>query len=471
MAMFKNHRLARDWRTSALQSGIEVIPVGVSRVRAFVVRVSQSNRDIGLVRALGPWGLAASIINIVVGAGIFAVPGALAACIGPYAPLAFLVCAVAVGSVAICFAEGGSRVPTSGGAYGYIEAAFGPLTGYVAGTLLWSGDALACGGVAAALADVAVSILPPPFMAPARAAVIIGVIGGIALVNIGGVARGSQLINAATTLKLIPFVIFLIAGAGAIHTANFLQTVQPSTQGLGRAVILALFAFTGMETPLSASGEVEQPARTIPRALAMAMLSVTLLYIAIQVVAQGILGSSLAHSTTPLADAMGRISPALRLLMLAGAALSMFGWIGSDILGSPRILFAFARDGLLPRALGRVHARSHAPHIAILLYAALAIALALTGTFAELAVLSALASAPLYIAGCAAAWRLARRGVAQAGAPLNFRWLGAAMVTGITGMLVLIALASRAEIFGLLAVVGASGLIYLRLSRSALARL
>src|SRR6185503_15607918 len=106
-------------------------------------------------------------------------------------------------------------------------------------------------------------------------------------------------------------------------------------------------------------------------------------------------------------------------------------------------------------------------HIAILVYATLAIGLALTGTFAELAVLAALASAALYIAACAAAWTLARRGVAIAGAPLNFRWLGAAAVTGITSMLFLIALASRAEILGLLAVLGASSLIYLRLSRNA----
>jgi basic amino acid/polyamine antiporter, APA family len=423
--------------------------------------VSESQRDAGLLRAVGKWGLAASVVNIVVGAGIFAVPGALAASIGPYAPVAFLVCALAIGSVAICFAEGGSRIPTSGGAYGYIEAAFGPLAGYVAGTLLYLADALACGGVSAALANVAVSVVPPRFAAPVHAVVIVGVIGGIALVNIGGVARGARLVNASTMVKLIPLAIFVIAGAGAIHRANFVQTVAPSTAGLGRALILSLFAFTGMETPLSASGEVENPARNIPRGLAMGMAAVTLLYIAIQVIAQGILGPALAHSTVPLADAMARISPALRALMLAGAALSMFGWISCDVLGTPRVLFAFARDGLLPRALGRVHPRTHAPHVAILCYAVLAIGLALTGTFAELAVLSTLATAALYIGGCAAAWRLARRGVAMAGPPLSFRWLGAAMLTGIGSMLVLIALASRAEVMGLVGVVIISGLVYL----------
>ncbi len=429
--------------------------------------LSESPRDSGLVRAVGPWGLSASIVNIVVGAGIFAVPGALAASIGPWAALAFLVCAVAVGSVAICFAEGGSRVPTSGGPYGYIAAAFGPLVGYVAGTLLWFSDVLACGGIAAAFADVCVSVLPPPLRGTAHAVIIVVVIGGIALVNIRGVAHGARLVNAATALKLVPLAIFVVAGASAVHTANFAQTVEPSSLGLGRAMILAIFAFTGMECSLCASGEVTEPSRTIPRALAVAMLSVTLLYVAIQVIAQGILGSSLARSTVPLADAMARISPTLRLVMLSGAALSMFGWLGSDILGSPRMLFAFARDGLLPRALGRVHPRTHAPHIAIAAYATLAIVLALTGTFAELAILATLSVAPLYIAGCAAAWRLSRRGVALAGAPLGFRWLAAAAVTGITSMLAMIALAARAEILGISAVVVVIVVVYMLLARRA----
>jgi amino acid transporter len=151
--------------------------------------------------------------------------------------------------------------------------------------------------------------------------------------------------------------------------------------------------------------------------------------------------------------------------MIGGAALSMFGYIGSDLLGSPRILFAFARDGSLPRALGQLHPRTHTPHIAILCYAALAIAFALTGTFAELAVLATLATAPLYILGCASAWKLARRGVALAGPPLNFRWLGAAMGTGISSMLILIALASRSEIVGLFALIGVCLVTYEVLAR------
>jgi amino acid transporter len=315
--------------------------------------------------------------------------------------------------------------------------------------------------VTGALADLVASLAPPTVAGTVRAVVIIGVVGFVALVNIGGVAKGARLVGATTTLKLVPLAVFVVVGACAIHGPNFSQTVQPDAQSLGRALTLAVFALIGMETPLCASGEVVEPNRTIPRALIIAMVSTTILYVVIQVIAQGILGPSLATSKAPLADAMAHVHPLLSALMLAGTALSMFGWVSSDLLGSPRQLFAFARDGLLPRVLGRLHPRSQVPHVAILCYATIAVVLALTGTFSELVVLSTLAMAGLYSAGCAAAWLLARRGVALAGTPLSFRFLGVATVLGIGSMLTLIVLGSRQEILGLIALVALSALVYL----------
>lgn len=425
----------------------------------------ENQRDLGLVRAVSAWGLAASIMNMVVGAGIFAVPAALAAAMGPYAAVAFLLCAVAIGAIGICFAEGGSRIPTSGGAYGYIEAAFGPLTGYVAGTLLSFGNVLSSAGLAAAIADVVAGLLPKPFMAAIHVTVVVVVIGTIALVNVRGAIFGAQLTKALAAVKFVPIAIFLVAGAAALHFSNFVQASTPSSPQFGRALILALFAFTGMETPLAASGEVEKPEVTIPRAIAMAMLPLTLLYVVIQLIAQGVLGAALRSSSAPLADAMAGIHPSLRILMLAGAAVSMFGTIGSDILGTPRVLFAFGRDGTLPRVLGRVHTRTRAPYVAISCYALIAIALAISGTFAELVVLAMLATAGLYILSCAAAWTIARRGIETAGQPLNFRWLGGAAAVGITSMIILIALASRAEIISLIALVAISAAVHTAIRR------
>jgi basic amino acid/polyamine antiporter, APA family len=113
---------------------------------------------------------------------------------------------------------------------------------------------------------------------------------------------------------------------------------------------------------------------------------------------------------------------------------------------------------------------SHAPYVAIASYAALATVLALTGTFAKLAVLATLTSAAVYAAGCASAWLLARRGVALAGAPLGLPLLGIAAAAGILSMLVLVSLAERSEILGLAALAIVSALVYLIQTRAALVR-
>jgi APA family basic amino acid/polyamine antiporter len=419
-----------------------------------------SKRDLGLVRALGPWSLAAGIFSMIVGAGVFTTPAALAQALGGWAPLAIMGCALAVGAVAICCAEGGSRIPTSGGLYGYVEAAYGPLAGFVCGMLLLVGDVLACGGVAAALGTAIATLAPAAWVVAARVGTIIAVLGAVAFINLRGVRRGGEFVTVATLVKVLPLLVFVIAGLGAIHATN-LMLAPVGSPTIGHAVLLSLFTFMGMEGALVVSGEVAAPNRTIPRALLLAIGGATVLYIAIQLIAQGILGGALATSPAPLADAMARIGPGLRLILLVGAALSMFGWLGADILASPRILFAIARDGRLPAVLGRLNATTHTPNVAILTYAAAGMLLAITGTFAELAVLSALASTVLYAYVCLAAWRLRQRGTALAGAPLNFRWLKLAAITGIAGMMVMIALASPVEILGLALLVGLSVLLYL----------
>ncbi|HEX7416588.1 MAG TPA: APC family permease [Steroidobacteraceae bacterium] len=427
--------------------------------------MTEAARDAGLVRVVGPVGLAASTVNMVVGAGIFALPSAMAAAVGSYAPLAFLACAVAMAAVVLCFMEGGRQLATSGGCYGYIEAAFGPFAGFISGMLLVVGDALACGGVAAALADGVAGLFAPALGGAVHVAVVVGALGVIAAINIRGVASGTRFVGVATVLKLLPLLVFVAAGTLAWHADNLSSAASPSLHGFGRAMILAVFAFTGMEVSLSASGEVRRPERSIPQALIAAMLFVTVLYVAIQIVAQGILGAALASSSAPLADAMAHVHPAMRVLLLAGAALSMFGWLGSDLLGSPRVLFAFGRDGLLPAQLGLLHARTHAPYVAILSYTAFAAVLALTGTFAELAVLATLTSAALYLVGCGAVWILARRGATRAGAVMARkssvpRSLTIATIVGVTSMAALIALAAWAEIAGLIALVAVSAMGY-----------
>lgn len=406
-------------------------------------------RDAGLVRALGPWALAGAIVNGVVGGGIFSLPSAMSAAAGNIAPLAFLLCALAMGAVVLCFAEAGARVASSGGAYAVADEAFGPLVAFLTGLMLWVSAVLACGGIAAAMADGLVGYLPVP-SAAARPLLIVAVIGGLAALNIRGVGLAARTIGIFTLIKLIPLICLVVIGAGwLLMTGHAAPTPVAPPVRFGDALILALFAFSGMETPLGASGEVARPERTIPRALFIAMSGVTALYIAIQLVCEGLLGGMLATSQAPLSDAMSRIDPAFGALLLLGASISRLVWIGSDLLGAPRFLHAFAHDGTMPAILGRVLPNSRAPWVAILVHAAIAILLAITGSFQPLAILAALVTAPIYLIVCLAAWRLRVCGVAQNGPVPTLPLLLAAVTVGTASMIAILALAQPRDVIGL----------------------
>jgi len=386
----------------------------------------------GLVRALGAFGLAAVIANTTVGGGIFSLPAAMAAAVGPWAPLYYLLCAGAVGAVAVCFAEAGSRIAVSGGIAGGVEKALGPYASFVTSTLLWLGSALAAAGINAAIVGALGSVLPI-FKEPIwRDAFILVLVATLAAVNIGGVRAGAGLSNLVTVLKSIPLLVLVVVG-GLHVQPQFLTGAAPKAE-IGRAMILGVFAFMGMETALGVSGEVKEPRRNVPLGLLYALGSVTVLYMAIQLVCEGLLGPSLAGSAEPLAAAMATLSPALGVLLAVGAAASRLGYLTSDILTAPRFLYAMALDGFIPKGVAAVGAKSRAPYAAILAHAGIVAALALSGTFETLVALSTLVVLIPYIIGCVAAVLLQRRGVAEHGAPLNLPWTPVAAVVGIVFM-------------------------------------
>lgn len=433
------------------------------------VKAEAAHRDAGLVREIGVWAFAAAIVNVVVGGGIFAAPAALAASVGAWAPIALLACGIAMGAIVLCCAEAGSRVPSSGGTYAYVEAAFGPAPGFVAGMMLWLSCVLAAGGIAAAFADAIVALYPVGSPIVQRVVLIVGVMALVTWINLRGAKQGARFAGVATVVKLVPLLLFVGVGAFWVEPANLRPSGSVDPGSFGAAVILSIFAFSGMETMLSASGEVSRPERTVPRALMLAMGTILILYIAIQLVAQGLLGPALAGTKEPLAQAIGTVHPGLAVLIAAGAAISRGAWLGSDVLGAPRILFAFARDGFLPAALGRVSPRTQVPTAAILTHAVLGTALALSGEFYWLVLLSALATAPIYLGACLAAVKLRRDDVRLMGTPFRVPGLGIAAAIGTLSMIALVCLAQWDEIVGLFAAIGLSALLYLA-RRSAAAR-
>ncbi len=374
-----------------------------------------------LRRVIGMRGLAAAIFNITIGAAIFVLPAHMAAGLGAAAPLAYLVCAVATALVALCIAEAGSRVPQSGGPYAYVGTALGPYGGYLCGVLLWLGITLAMGAVSTVFADAVGGLLPVLGRPLPRAVLLIAVITGLGVVNIRGAALGSHVSGIATIAKIVPLIAFVALGLPHVRAENLALRSFPSLARLGESGLLLMFAFFGMESALQVSGEVRDAARAVPRAIALGVTGVGVLYIAVQLVAQGILGNALAAPETakaPLAAAAVQFAgPTGSTLILIAMIVSTFGFLTATMLATPRTLFAFAVDGYLPQPLARVHGTHHTPHVAIAIQGAIVCAIAITGTYVKLAIVADVAVLLVYLACCLAAWRLRRLEVGAADNP------------------------------------------------------
>jgi APA family basic amino acid/polyamine antiporter len=345
----------------------------------------------------------------------------MAATLGPTAPVAYLLCAIAMGLIVICMAEAGSRVSLTGGPYAYVEVAFGPFVGFLAGFLLWMLMTFVMAAVATVLVANLGTLVPVLASQEASAAVLVTIYALFAFVNIRGVERGARLNTGLTIAKILPLLLLIAGGAFAIAPDNLAIGQPPDVRTLARSSILLIFAFAGIEAALVPSGEVRDAARTVPRAILLAMATVTVLYAGLQFVAQGVLGPALASSkAAPLAEAAGvALGGWARTLLLAGAVISTLGHAGAMILATPRTIFAFARDGFLPAVLARLHPVHRSPVAAILLQCTIVLALAITSTFERLAILANISTLVLYGTCCLATWELRRRDVRAGGTPFR----------------------------------------------------
>ena len=353
--------------------------------------VSDSVQDEGLVRVIGTGALGLSVVNMVVGAGIFVMPGLVAAVIGPAAILAYLICSVTVALVFLCFAEVGSRVSRSGGAYAYVEEAFGPFVGFIASILFWFGfSALADAAITVIMVDSIAIVVPILGESIPRAVFIIALLTFLATVNIRGVKAGVRLYIFNTLAKLVPLLLLVGAGLFVINIDYLAIPEWPSAASIGASTILLFYAFNGAESALNASGEIQNPSKTVPLGLLLGLGGILLLYVGLQTVAQGVLGPELANDTeAPLvAVATAVFGDWGGKMLIAGVVISIYSNLSGDMLGGPRVVFASSLDNNLPRFLGKVHPKYKTPHIAIIFFAVVIGVFALSGTFKYLAVVA-----------------------------------------------------------------------------------
>ncbi len=355
------------------------------------------------------WQVVAFSVNDVIGSGVYLLPAVSAQHLGDAALWGFLGAGLAALLIVLCFAEAGSMFDTPGAGLVYTREAFGPFVGFTVGWMTWIARVTVAAGLSVGLAQATSAIWPGAGHGWGRALMVAGPLLLLTWINVAGVQHGARTAVVLTVGKLLPLFALIAVGVFSMDWSRVHPTATPPTSGLRDAALLLLYAYVGFENTAAPAGEYTNPQRDVPFALLMMMGTVTAIYTLIQLVAIGLV-PGLAGSQTPLADAAALVmGPFGVWLLTIGAVLSIAGTNNNTVLAGSRYLYALADTGRLPRFLASIHPRARTPWIAILTQTAIALPLALTGSFIELASLSIIARMATYMGTSAAVLVLRRK--------------------------------------------------------------
>ncbi len=365
--------------------------------------MSQPSRPT-LRRDVSRWEIVGLSMNDVIGSGVYLLPAAAAALLGPASLWAVLLAGAAVLLLVLCFAEAGSRFDEPGSGYVYTRAAFGDFVGFEVGWMTWLARVASVASLSNGFALALTFLWPGAASGFTRVLVITLPLVFFMWINVVGVRYGARLAVGLTVVKILPRVFLIVVGLPAVDWSLVFPAPVPETSGLGEAAILLLFAYAGFENTAAAAGEFKNPKRDVPFALLTMIVVITVLYTLVQLVALGTLPDLAARvDGAPLADSAALVVGVWAgLVMTVGAAVSIEGNVGNTMLAGPRYLYALAVDGYGPRVLARVHPRYQTPAWAIVTQGVLAAALAVSGSFVQLAMLSIVARLATYIGTAAA---------------------------------------------------------------------
>lgn len=366
-------------------------------------------------RSLNRYDVVCIGINGIVGAGIFLLPGKIAALAGPRSILVYLLCGLLCLAIALCFAEMGGKYQQTGGAYLYARDTFGPMTGFLVGWMVSISAIVGWATMASGFLLYLRYFSPHLSEGWCGNAIMTALIISLSTLNFLGVKIGARIINFFTISKLIPLFIFILWGFSHVEVSSLRPILAFDGNSIGSAVVIALFAFTGFEHLAVPAGEMRNPKKDIPKALFLVIVGSTLIYVLVQTVAVGTY-PQLAGSKKPLADAATCfLGPSGGLLIAVGALLAIAGINSGIALTGPRNLYALSKDGFLPELISKIHPRFHTPYIAIVFCSSLTLILTLTGTFEYLVFASVLVSLLQYIPTCLAVIVLRRKSPVPAG--------------------------------------------------------
>ena len=226
-----------------------------------------TEKEEGLKRKIGTWGLSANLINIMIGAGIFVLPAIVAAGLGSASVLAYLFCGLLIALVMLCFAEIGSKITQTGGAYAYIERTFGKYLGFIAAILFLVATISADAAVANTIVDILGTLNPIFEVGIIKIFFFLVLFSGLGYINIIGVKEGIRLVKFITIAKIAPLLVLICLSWSNVEIVNLAWDNTPTVMDVGEISLILFFAFQGAESGLSVSGEVRYPNRTIPRAI------------------------------------------------------------------------------------------------------------------------------------------------------------------------------------------------------------
>jgi amino acid transporter len=408
-----------------------------------------------LRRAVSRWQIVGFSLNDVVGSGVYLLPAEAAILLGAASLWAVGLAGLAVFLLVLCFAEASSRFDEPGSAYLYAKTAFGDLAGFEVGWMAWLTRVASVASLSVGFAQALSFLVPAAGGGLGKQLAIALPLLALTVINLIGVESGMRAAVFLVLTKIIPLLVFVGAGVFAFSPETFAgqaaASAEPGTNPLGEAALLLLFAYAGFENTPAPAGEFKNPKRDVPFALLVQIGLVTLLYFAVQAVALGTL-PNVAASKTPLADAArGFLGNWGGWLLTVGGALSILGTNSNTVLAGPRYLYALAKGGFGPiwltDRLAWVHPRWQTPAVAILVQTAIALPLALTGSFVQLAALSAVTRLAVYFATALSVPVLRRK---MADRPAGFTIPGGPLVPA-AAVLVTLVLASAASARNLIA--------------------
>ncbi len=346
--------------------------------------------DTKLKRDIGIFATGFLVLNGVIGAGIFGLPGRLVEQAGMFGPWLIILFGAFIITVAWTFASIASYFNTTGGPVAYAHRAFGPLVGFQTGWLLYIGRVSAIAANINVLFNYAAYLWEGASGELVRAAMFFIIIGALTVVNVMGIKKALKAINIITFFKLIPILVLVLLALPHLTPEGVLPSNLPSFDDMSGLVLLILYAFVGFEGALVTAGETKNPKKTIPRALICGVLVITAIYFSVAMTYANVVTNG--GGDTPLVD-MGEIlmGPIGGIIIIVTAIFSILGNATSIVIAAPRMTFAMAEEGTLPKWFGKVHEEYHTPANSIIFLGVLSFVLAISGTFIYLAIASTLA--------------------------------------------------------------------------------